>query len=125
MAALTAFSSSQNALIRSDMSKNWDASELFNFINEMTEDDRTLLLKTSPLSKQVVGVVLMLTFLWGSLMKAFIYFNISSQKISERPINVLIIIEQVLHHSLNCVVIVGSGIKVSYPQSHLKQAFLS
>jgi hypothetical protein len=88
-------------------------SDLYSFLDHMIEDDRTLLLSMSPVQKVTTVVILTLSLIWGTLMKVFVYYSISGQKVSERPVNVLIIVEQILHHIFNYVIIAGSLVKVS------------
>jgi hypothetical protein len=48
--------------------------------------------------KILIGLVIALSLSCGTLMKFFLYYNISHEKLSDRPINVLILIEQIMHH---------------------------
>jgi hypothetical protein len=50
--------------------------------------------------KAIFGLVIAASFIWGSLGKVFIYNNCISFKMSERPINVLILVDEIVHHSL-------------------------
>lgn len=50
--------------------------------------------------KTIFGLVIAASFIWGSLGKVFIYKNCLNFKMSERPINVLILTDEVVHHSL-------------------------
>jgi hypothetical protein len=42
-----------------------------------------------------MSFIVIVSLIWGWLMKFFIYFSIAKEKLSERPINVLTIIDQV------------------------------
>ncbi len=86
--------------------------ELYEFVSHMTEDERTLLLQIPTYEKVIMSLVSVLTLIWGTFMKCFIYYNISKEKVSERPINILIAIDQVIHHVLNSVFIAGTIVKV-------------
>ena len=96
-------------------------SELHEFVSHMTEDERTLLLQVPTYQKVIIMTVSIATLVWGTFMKCFIYYNVSKEKMSERPINILIIIDQVIHHVLNTIFIMGSIVKVNLPnQSDLR-----
>ena len=42
------------------------------------------------------------SLIWGSvMMKAIVYCHISSEKVSDRPMNMLIILDQIIHHATN------------------------
>jgi len=69
--------------------------ELFGFIEFMVEDERTLLIQMPFYHKVLMFSVITLSILWANLMKIFIYFNLMEEKLTERPINVLILIDQV------------------------------
>ena len=48
----------------------------------------------------IFGLIIAASFMWGSLGKVFIYNHCRSFKMTERPINILILIDEILHHSL-------------------------
>ena len=89
-------------------------SELFDFLPFMIDDERAFIY-TMPLS---IRVSYLMTYIicgiWGSGMKFFLFFNLMQEKISERPINILIIIDQSIEYFGNIVVIVNTIIKVIY-----------
>ena len=70
-------------------------SELFDFMKNMTEDDRTLLVQMPIYQKITVSSIIFISMVWGSLMKVLIYYAISKEKVAERPINVLIVVDMV------------------------------
>lgn len=75
-----------------------NSSELFEFLPHMTHDEKTLTL-AMPLGQKIFFVtVFFCSAVWGSLMKFFIYYNIMQEKFSVRPINILILIDQVIEH---------------------------
>jgi hypothetical protein len=50
--------------------------------------------------KTIFGLVIAASFIWGTLGKVFIYKNCINFKMSERPINVLILIDESVSHSI-------------------------
>ena len=70
-------------------------SELYDFLKSMTEDDRTFLLQIPVYQKALLGMVIIFSIVLGSFMKIFIYVNMADENWSERPINVLIVIDMV------------------------------
>ena len=70
-------------------------SELFDFMKNMTEDDRTLLVQMPIYQKITLSSIIFISMVWGSLMKVLIYYAISKEKVAERPINVLIVVDMV------------------------------
>ena len=68
--------------------------EELSFINFV--DERSYILQMSSLGKKSLGSLLLLAFIWGNLMKLVIYcYFFGKEKIFEKPINVLIILDQV------------------------------
>ena len=74
----------------------------------MTEDDRTLLLQMPIYQKIALSSIILISMVWGSLMKALIYYAISKEKFADRPINVLIVVDMVI------IIIIGDY-EVNYP----------
>ena len=70
-------------------------SELFDFMKNMTEDDRTLLVQMPIYQKIALSSIIVISMVWGSLMKVLIYYAISKEKFADRPINVLIVVDMV------------------------------
>ena len=91
--------------------------ELFDFIPHMVEDQRSLLVKMSPIEKTIMAIIIAGSLVWGSLMKLFIYFYISKQKISERPIHILILLDQIIHHVMHTFIAVGFFARVIFTAS--------
>jgi hypothetical protein len=50
--------------------------------------------------KTIVGLIIAASFIWGSIGKVFIYKHSGSFNMTERPINVLILLDEIVHHSL-------------------------
>ena len=88
--------------------------ELFDFIPRMVEDTRTLLFKISNIEKVAMLAIIIASLIWGTLMKLFIYYYISKQKISERPIHILSVADQIIHQVTYTVVALGQISKVSF-----------
>jgi hypothetical protein len=89
-------------------------SEIHNFLLHMSEDERTLLFQMPFGQKVLMAFVISMSIIWGSLMKLFIYYNIGQDKWKERPINILIIIDQVIQHFFNTVIGIGMVVKVTF-----------
>ena len=88
-------------------------SELFDFLNHMTEDGRSLTFKMSFWERVVIGGALLVAGIWGTLMKLFFYYNIWQEKLSQRPINILVLMDQIIDHITKVTVIVNAVIMVS------------
>ncbi len=50
--------------------------------------------------KMFFGIAILLCYLIGTIGKIFIYNHIKSFKMSERPINILIFLDEMIYHSL-------------------------
>ena len=50
--------------------------------------------------KKLLGFIVAFSFMWGTAGKIFVYNHISKFRISERPINILILLDEVIHHVL-------------------------
>ena len=90
-------------------------SELFDFLPLMTEDERSLIFSLTSTERIVMTMSFILAVVWGSIMKFFLYYNITKEKISERPINILILLDQVIEHITNLYLATVSTLKVSVP----------
>ena len=65
---------------------------------------------TMPFTERLIFVVpLILSVVWGTLMKLFIYYSLWQENLSKRPINILILIDQVIDH-ITKTFIVGNAI---------------
>ena len=64
----------------------------------MTEDERSMTLKMSFAERLILAAVTILAVIWGTLMKLFIYYNLGQEKLSKRPINILILMDQIIDH---------------------------
>ena len=73
-------------------------SELFDFLTRMNEDERSLTLKMPFLERVIIGGALILAGIWGTLMKLFIYHCLWQENLSKRPINILILMDQIIDH---------------------------
>ena len=50
--------------------------------------------------KKLLGLIIAFSFMWGTAGKIIIYKHCSKFRISERPINILILLDEVIHHVL-------------------------
>ena len=73
-------------------------SEVFGFLPFMVEDERSYSLKLAHTENNIISTIFICTAVWGTLMKIFIYYNLSVEGLSRRPINILILIDQVTDH---------------------------
>ena len=73
-------------------------SEIFGFLPFMVEDERSYSLKLAHTENNIISTIFICTAVWGTLMKIFIYYNLSVEGLSRRPINILILIDQVTDH---------------------------
>ena len=51
-------------------------------------------------SKNLLGLIIFLSYIWGSSGKIMVYNHIKTFKIRERPINALIIFGEIIYHSV-------------------------
>jgi len=86
--------------------------ELYTFTESMIEDERTLLLQMPLYQRLFMASVIILSTIWNSLTKIFIYYHISKEKLTDRPINVLILLDQMIQHIFTTVIAFGMVIKV-------------
>ena len=70
-------------------------SELFGFIPFMVDDEKTLLLQLPTYQKAAMATLIIISIVWSNVMKIFIYYNVAGEKLADRPINILILIDQV------------------------------
>ena len=88
-------------------------SEQFEFVTHMLKDERSVILKMSFSVRIVVGATLILSLVWGSLMKLFIYYSLWQEKLSKRPINILIFLDQIIDHVTKAFAMITILIMVS------------
>ena len=88
-------------------------SEIHDFLLHMSEDEQTLLFQM-PFGQKVLEVLMAFVISMSIIMKLFIYYNIGQDKWKERPINILIIIDQVIQHFFNTVIGIGMVVKVTF-----------
>ena len=93
-----------------DLNRN----ELFDFLPHMLDDERTLLFQMPFYQKILMSIIISVSMLWGILVKCFIFYCISKEKWMERPINVLIILDQIIHLSFNVLIGIGMIVKVRF-----------
>ena len=87
-------------------------SDLFDFLPQMNEDERSVIFILTLTERSLVLVGFALTAIRGSVMKFFLYYNVLKEKITERPINILILLDQVLEHVTNLYLVAVSAAKV-------------
>ena len=88
-----------------------DRRELFEFLPSMREDERTNNLKLSTFWRFVLGIFTSASLIWGTAMKQLIYKNFQKIKIIEKPINFLILLDQILNQTFStifCVSVISS-----------------
>jgi hypothetical protein len=56
------------------------------------------LLSLNDSSKQLFGLIITLSFIWGSIVKLFIYNYVKTLNIRDRPINALILLGEIIYH---------------------------
>ena len=88
-------------------------SELYEFLAMMTQDERALSIAMSISQRVVFVTASVISALWGTFVKFFIYFNISREKFSERPINMLILYDQVVDHFMKMLLFFYAIAKVN------------
>ena len=88
-------------------------SELFEFLPLMVEDERTIYFRGEMPERIFFTTLYMVCGVWGALMKIFLLYNLMQQKISERPINILIMFDQTIDFIGNVVINISTTINVS------------
>ena len=87
--------------------------ELYNFLPQMVDDERSLFFQMPFYQKVLMTLTILLSLAWGTLMKCFIFYCTSKDKWTDRPINVLIVLDQVIHFFFHFVISTGMLLKVS------------
>ena len=90
-----------------------NTSDHFDFLSRMTEDERALTLKMSVAERVIFATTMVLAVVWGSLMKLFIYYNLGQEKLSARPINILILMDKIIDHVTKVSAVTNGVITVS------------
>ena len=75
--------------------------------------------------KKLLGLIIAFSFMWGTAGKIIIYKHCSKFRISERPINILILLDEVIHHVLITYTTLNLLIILLLDQSPLEFIFLS
>ena len=75
--------------------------EPFVFANLQTRNNKSVLLQLSQLCKICLGLLIVLSLFWGTALKIFVYSYYKKLKISDRPISILILLDQIVNHILN------------------------
>ena len=82
----------------------------FFFKNLQSSDEKSYFLQMSPGWRMTFGVLLLLSLLWGSVMKSFIYSYLKCCKVIDKPINFMIMLSQILHHILH--IFIGTNLLI-------------
>jgi hypothetical protein len=68
----------------------------FVFQNLQADDNRSVLLQITQPWNNILILLILLSLIWGTLMKTLVYYYLKKLKIREKPINLLILLDQVL-----------------------------
>ena len=90
--------------------------ELYEFLSNMIEDERSMTIKMSFAERVVIATAMVFTIFWGTFMKLFIYYNLGQEKLSTRPINILILLDQIIDHITKVIAAINSLLMVSTPK---------
>ena len=88
-------------------------SELFEFLPLMIEDERAIYYTGLMPERIIFTTLYVVCGIWGILMKLFLFYNLMQQKISERPINILIIFDQTVDLIGNVFININTTLSVS------------
>jgi hypothetical protein len=80
-----------------------DRRELFEFLSSVTEDERTNNLKMSSFWRLVLCTFTSLSLAWGTAMNYLIFRHFRKMKIFDKPINFLILVDQIIHQTFGTV----------------------
>jgi hypothetical protein len=70
--------------------------DLFDHFDNLIEDERTFLMKLSNFERRILSAMLLASWICGNFMKCIIYKSIFRiGRVMEKPVNVLIIVDQV------------------------------
>ena len=102
---------------------NLTNTELISFFERLPNfsDERFFLLLLPVTQKIVIWLILTGSLAVGSIAKVKMYSHIFHSKIREQPINVLIFIEQIIHHI--CNFFISFSICITYPLGFLPGEF--
>ena len=97
--------------------------ELFGFLPQMVDDERSFTFQMQFYLKVLMTLTISLSMIWGTLMKCFIFYCISQEKWTEKPINVLIVLDQVIHLFYHSVISTGILLKVGANKYYILNIF--
>ena len=80
-------------------------------------DERTFLLKLTTFWTLIYWILVMVSLTIGWIAKVFIYFYFYESKLTETPINLLILIEQIVHHFCGNFVLLNFSLSLSFGMS--------
>ena len=89
-----------------------NSSELFDFLPFIVDDERAFIYTMPLILRVTVVLFLVIGGIWGSAMKFVLFYFLMQEKLSERPINILIFIDQFVDYIGNIVIIIKGTIKV-------------
>jgi len=72
----------------------------FVFVNLKNNNSLPVLLEIQEPWKTILALLIVLSLTWGSLMKTLVYIFFKKHKILEKPISLLILVNQIVSHTL-------------------------
>ena len=66
-----------------------------------TENGESFLLRMPMFWRMTIGFANLISLSWGTFMKILVYRHFKTAKFWDRPINVLILIDEIIHHTTN------------------------
>ena len=74
----------------------------FVFENLQVIDNRSVLLQITQPWNTILVLLILISLIWGTLMKTLVYYYLKKLKIIEKPINLLILLDQVTVLTNHC-----------------------
>ena len=74
----------------------------FVFENLQVIDNRSVLLQITQPWNTILVLLILISLIWGTLMKTLVYYHLKKLKIIEKPINLLILLDQVTFLTNHC-----------------------
>ena len=87
-----------------------EADGAFFFKNLQSSGEKSFFLQISSGWRKTFGALLLLSLVWGSVMKTFIYSYLKRCKVMDKPINLMIMLSQILHHILH--ILIGTNLLI-------------
>jgi len=98
----------------------------FAFVDLKSSKNLPVLLEIQEPWKTILALLIVLSLTWGSLMRTLVYIFYKKLKILEKPISLLILVNQIVSHTLNIFIGLNIVIELCFglvPTEFVRQYF--